>query len=429
MIVKTTDINLLNTLTDYKITINPFSNIYEYVLNNKIVGFIDYNLIYDCIELNYIYVKEEYRGKKIASLLLEQMIHENKNITLEVNVNNENAISLYKKYGFKIINTRKNYYNGIDGYLMERKSIFNFLNNYDLKEYGINDISIAIKKDYTSLYNYNENEIYDIASLTKLFTLNLLYNLDKEKIINLNDNISKYLNCEINVSILDLIKMQYYIKLNKNLKDCVDYNDFKNILLNGIITENNPSYNDVGFCLLGVLIEEVTNKSLKENFELLFLKYNLYNTKIYPNNYKVLGNGNNLNLPHDLKSQINAITGAAGIFSNVFDIITYCDKIVKYEIFDELFIKEIFKYNFLDSHDRNRTFAGLYKYTGNEYCYVKASKTALAHQGFTGSWICFDFDSKYSYCLLTNCINQDKQIKNENFFIGFHKILNDILRR
>ena len=40
------------------------------------------------------------------------------NITLEVNVNNTNAIKLYQKNGFKIVSRRENYYNGTDGYLM-----------------------------------------------------------------------------------------------------------------------------------------------------------------------------------------------------------------------------------------------------------------------------------------------------------------------
>ena len=39
-------------------------------------------------------------------------------IDLEVNSLNKKAINLYQKYGFKTINIRKKYYNGIDGFLM-----------------------------------------------------------------------------------------------------------------------------------------------------------------------------------------------------------------------------------------------------------------------------------------------------------------------
>lgn len=123
MISKTTDISYLNTLSSYKITINPFSNILIYEKDNKIVGFLDYSKMYEKIEINYIFVIEEYRGKNIGYELIKYMIDNNEfeNITLEVNVNNISAINLYKKHGFEIIGIREKYYDGVDGYLMERR--------------------------------------------------------------------------------------------------------------------------------------------------------------------------------------------------------------------------------------------------------------------------------------------------------------------
>jgi len=123
MISKTTDIDYLNTLSDYKITLNPFSNILIYEKDNKIVAFLDYSKMYEKLEINYIFVIEEYRKQNIAYELIDYMIKTNdfENITLEVNVNNTNAINLYKKHGFEIVSIREKYYNGIDGYLMERR--------------------------------------------------------------------------------------------------------------------------------------------------------------------------------------------------------------------------------------------------------------------------------------------------------------------
>ena len=106
-----------------KITNNPFSKCLGYFENNEIIGFLDFSVIYEKIEINDIYVSEEYRNLGIASKLLEYMINsieEIDNITLEVRVDNEIAINLYKKFGFEIIGVRKNYYKDIDGYLMGR---------------------------------------------------------------------------------------------------------------------------------------------------------------------------------------------------------------------------------------------------------------------------------------------------------------------
>lgn len=123
MIKTTTDITYLNTLSDYKITLNAFSNILIYEKDNKILGFLDYSKMYEKLEINYIYVISEYRNQNIGYELIDYMIKNNifENITLEVNVNNENAINLYKKHGFEIVAIREKYYNGIDGYLMERR--------------------------------------------------------------------------------------------------------------------------------------------------------------------------------------------------------------------------------------------------------------------------------------------------------------------
>ena len=104
---------------------NIFSKYFIYEEKNNIIGFINYSDLYDRFELNYIYVKEDYRNQGIASKLMDKMLEigndkEIENITLEVNINNESAIGLYKKYNFIERTTRKGYYNGIDGILMER---------------------------------------------------------------------------------------------------------------------------------------------------------------------------------------------------------------------------------------------------------------------------------------------------------------------
>lgn len=107
---------------DYKED-TPFCNWLIYEENDEIIGFINYDIIYEKSELEYIYVKEEYRRKNIASSLFNEMIENLKvkkvdSITLEVNVKNKVAISFYEKYGFKIVSIRKNYYKNNDAYLM-----------------------------------------------------------------------------------------------------------------------------------------------------------------------------------------------------------------------------------------------------------------------------------------------------------------------
>ena len=99
-----------------------FNKIYVAEDDNKIVGMLMVIVLYETCEILNIVVKDEYRNKKIASNLLDYLISELDEsvemITLEVAVNNKPAISLYKKFGFEIISTRKKYYDNVDAYLM-----------------------------------------------------------------------------------------------------------------------------------------------------------------------------------------------------------------------------------------------------------------------------------------------------------------------
>ena len=105
---------------DYK-SDNPFTKWIIYEIDNKIVGFINFNYIYDEIELIYIYVDEKYRRKGIASILMNEMIKlNNKKIILEVRESNLKAISLYEKFNFKKLYIRKKYYGNEDAIIMSR---------------------------------------------------------------------------------------------------------------------------------------------------------------------------------------------------------------------------------------------------------------------------------------------------------------------
>ena len=102
--------------------LNPNETIYVYKENNIIKGFVHIQNGLDIIDLLNIIVKPEYRNQGIGSVLLNYIIDnkQDKKIMLEVRSKNINAIKLYQKYDFKIINIRKNYYKDDDAIIMER---------------------------------------------------------------------------------------------------------------------------------------------------------------------------------------------------------------------------------------------------------------------------------------------------------------------
>lgn len=105
---------------------NPYTKYMVYLIDKKIVGFINYHDIYDRVEIINFNVLEFFQNRHIGSSLLLNLITISKeklkkNITLEVRKDNEKAIYLYKKFGFREISIRKNYYNDVDGILMEKE--------------------------------------------------------------------------------------------------------------------------------------------------------------------------------------------------------------------------------------------------------------------------------------------------------------------
>lgn len=90
---------------------------------NKLIGFIHYSRIYECLEIQNIIVDKMWRNKGYASALLDNLIQNNKDakkILLEVNENNEEAIKFYQKHKFVEINRRPKYYQNGDAIIMER---------------------------------------------------------------------------------------------------------------------------------------------------------------------------------------------------------------------------------------------------------------------------------------------------------------------
>ena len=125
---------------------------YFSVLNekNELIAYCGTWRILEEAHITNIAVSPDYRRNHIGEALLKTIIddcYKNmvKFITLEVRVSNTPAISLYEKYGFKSLGTRKGYYqdNNEDALIMWTENIF-----YDkfktLYEKNINELNRKI---------------------------------------------------------------------------------------------------------------------------------------------------------------------------------------------------------------------------------------------------------------------------------------------
>ena len=97
-------------------------SVYNYMDNDKVLGYLEIRLVDGVIDIMNIFVNEENRKQGIATSLMEEMFNKEdySRIMLEVNEHNDEAIRLYNKLGFKEISLRDRYYGEDTAIIMER---------------------------------------------------------------------------------------------------------------------------------------------------------------------------------------------------------------------------------------------------------------------------------------------------------------------
>ncbi len=108
---------------EYELLDNPYAHLYVIEINNEIVGYVGFWVLFDQAQITTIAVKEKYRGNYFGDKLLLFAMDNIKScmcesITLEVRKSNITAQKLYEKHGFIKLGERKNYYGNEDAVLM-----------------------------------------------------------------------------------------------------------------------------------------------------------------------------------------------------------------------------------------------------------------------------------------------------------------------
>lgn len=96
--------------------------IYNYMDDEKVLGYLEFRLVDGVLDIMNLFVNEENRREGIATKLMNEMINKEDytRIMLEVNENNNEAIRLYNKLGFKEISFRDRYYGEDTAIIMEK---------------------------------------------------------------------------------------------------------------------------------------------------------------------------------------------------------------------------------------------------------------------------------------------------------------------
>lgn len=350
--------------------------------------------------------------------------------------------------------------------------VIDIYNNGKSKEiiYGNREIIPSCKK-------CNADTLYDIASLTKVYTAVLINIAYEEGMLNIDDYVINIDNRFLNLSkikVIDLLSHNQEIWTDGYLGDAKSKEEFYKILFSAYVKENYPSYVDTHYIILSTLLEKIYNKSFEELLkEKIFNKLHLNNTTLDPtsdniasNNYEKCNNKivNNINpgVIHDTKGRIakslGIITGHASIFTTGRDLLEFLKSFLDNTLLTKETINLMLNhkdinyenYQILNNLIPNDDINSMYKkaininpnlklrrtYNNMGVRYrndiedlndvpINCSENTIAFSGYTGPSFLIDFDKKIIIVVMCNILHNTLLNRFERKHIT-DKIINDI---
>jgi CubicO group peptidase (beta-lactamase class C family) len=275
-----------------------------------------------------------------------------------------------------------------------------------------------------------KNTLYDLASMTKVIsTTTAIMILMERGYFTLDtfvsDILPRYKNRGVKIKHLlthtsghdadiDCKKMNREELINAIYDSKIDSNKFEKKVL----------YSDIGYILLGFIVEELTGsleKFVQKNvFEPLDMKETFFNpdekyiSRCAATEYCKMREKMIKGIVHDEKAYVlGGVAGHAGLFSTVEDI----SKFIKMYLNDGIYNgKQILNKQTIDlmakchteGMDSERGLGWIVKGENNILCDIASPKT-IYHSGFTGTSIIMDLEYKKGFVLLTNRVHPSRE--------------------
>jgi len=213
-----------------------------------------------------------------------------------------------------------------------------FINGDNVTYYGLK------RQNDSIFYLSNYKDIFEIGSITKVFTANILAKSVIDNKIKLNENINDYLNIKFKNNILisfkrlanhtsGLPRMPSNFEQEASSSDnpYKHYDDkyLKDYLINFMEIDNkdigNSAYSNLGMGLLGFTLSNIYNLNYQELYEkYIFSKYNMKNTTFNMQLVdKKLVKGLDAEGNYTSNWELASLASAGGILSNVEDLAKY----------------------------------------------------------------------------------------------------------
>ncbi|MCQ9302748.1 MULTISPECIES: serine hydrolase domain-containing protein [Mammaliicoccus] len=317
-----------------------------------------------------------------------------------------------------------NEFDEIDKYLKSKGfngNITIYKNNYSVmsKAYGFRDIENGVENDDKSMYL--------LGSANKFVTGLMLRELEEQGVININDNVNKYIPNFQNVypiTIKDLMLHRSGLaKANfpptvKGLNGAIE-----RIKFNGVVPQNYHKYfyNDANYITIAKVIENATHKSFKQNLnELIIKKVHLKYTARYDSNnhqqYMVKGYKlKNNQYKYFYPTTLDKYDGAGNIYISTDDMAKLVNQFKMKQILNESSTDILLSQ--IDTHIYPSSYRyGFYRYPN--------------HQRYRGIFFQNDFvtysNDQYIISIASNVLKDHYQSDTENML---KHIFKDILKQ
>ena len=213
-----------------------------------------------------------------------------------------------------------------------------FINGDNVTYYGLK------RQNDSIFYISNYKDIFEIGSITKVFTANILAKSVIDNKIKLNENINDYLNIKFknNISIsfkrlanhtsgLPRMPSNFEQEASSSDNPYKHYDDkyLKDYLINFMEIDNkdigNSAYSNLGMGLLGFTLSNIYNLNYQELYEkYIFSKYNMKNTTFNMQSVnKKLVKGLDAEGNYTSNWELASLASSGGILSNVEDLAKY----------------------------------------------------------------------------------------------------------
>lgn len=317
-----------------------------------------------------------------------------------------------------------NEFDEIDKYLKSKGfngNITIYKNNYSVmsKAYGFRDIENGVENDDKSMYL--------LGSANKFVTGLMLRELEEQGVININDNVNKYIpNFQdvYPITIKDLMLHRSGLaKANfpptvKGLNGAIE-----RIKFNGVVPQNYHKYfyNDANYITIAKVIENATHKSFKQNLnELIIKKVHLKYTARYDSNnhqqYMVKGYKlKNNQYKYFYPTTLDKYDGAGNIYISTDDMAKLVNQFKMKQILNESSTDILLSQ--IDTHIYPSSYRyGFYRYPN--------------HQRYRGIFFQNDFvtysNDQYIISIASNVLKDHYQSDTENML---KHIFKDILKQ